>query len=149
VSAHKRFAWLAVFATFCAPVFAADPPAAAASPASVEVPPTLDSAAVLEQGRALRKRADEGDAEAMYEFGRLLAGVRSGTIKTDPEHFAELRKLGGYGTVSSWLFKAAEGGHQPAIDAVCRVAEDRLAPQSLRDEGAARCTDLRKKFPAP
>jgi len=147
MSASRLFT-LAIAALFCAPVFAADPPTAEAASASTAERPPLDSAAALELGRELRKRSDAGDAAATYNFWSLLVAAQTGEINLEPQHFAELRKLSGYGTLSSWLFKAAEGGHPPAIDAICRLAEDKLAPAYLRDEGVAKCAALRAKYPA-
>ena len=61
---------------------------------------------------------------------------------------AEWDKIGERRPVSEWLFQAAEGGSQDAIEHVCAMGEDALAPAALRDKSKARCAELRKKYPA-
>jgi hypothetical protein len=39
-------------------------------------------------------------------------------------------------------------GHQPAIDAVCRIGADPMARARMREKGSARCAELRAKYPA-
>ena len=125
------------------PVFAADPPATAA----IE-PETMAPAAALEQARELRKRTDAGDADAAWNFFRLLVHFGPLGPRSDREHSAEWRELQDQRPVSYWLQRAAELGSQTAIYAVCRMGEDRLAPADLRESSAVRCKELQTRFPA-
>jgi len=140
MKARKLTAPFAFAALLCAPVFAADPPAADAAP--------TDSATALKIGKELRKRSDAGDGAATFDFWSLVVAIRTGQVALEPADAKEFGKLVGYSTLSSWLVKSAEQGHPPAIDAVCKMGEDRLAQQYMRDEGAAKCATLRAKFPA-
>ena len=126
-----------------AAAIADEPPAAA----TID-PQTVDAGVALEKARELRKRADAGDADAAWEFGRLLAYFNSFGPRADAEHAVDWRELQGSHPVSYWMQHAAELGSQPAIAAVCRMGEDRLAPASLRENSSARCAELRRKFPA-
>jgi len=155
----KPISCLLVLVIFSTTVPAADPPAGGEAPkkpgVSMMVPPEFDMnqlsdpAAAVEKARELRKLADKGDADATYNFAMLLAYYQSGQGSMDGKQLAELRKLQGPIPISDWLLKAAERGSQPAIEGVCRAGADRLAPADIREQGKARCDELRAKHPAP
>ena len=126
---------------------AADPPPGGVEEA-IEIARKIDPDVALNMGRDLRKRADQGDADATYQFAlMLMMHGRFGPAASE-KTIAEWVKLGELRPVSDWVFQAADGGSQEAIDHVCGMGEDRLAPADLRDKGQARCTELRRKFPA-
>ena len=153
--ANKRLAaGLTAFA-FCISAFAADPPTVAATPAATPVattapvdPETADAATALARARELRKLADN-DGDAAFEFARLLAYFGSFGPRADLEHAQEWRELRGPNSVSDWIDRAAELGNQQAIEGLCRMGNDPLAPARMRDKGKARCDELRSKHPAP
>jgi TPR repeat protein len=147
MTALKLFASLAIAVILGTPAFAADPPAANAAATSnpAESP---DAAAALEKARELRKRADGGDAAAMYDLAMLLAQFGPTSNAPDREHAKEWTELANGQYAFAWVNKAADGGHQPAIDAVCRIGADPLAPARMREKGSARCAELRAKYPA-
>jgi len=124
---------------------AEEKPAASLKPID---PQTVAPTAALERARELRKRSDAGDADSTFEFGRLLVYFNVFGPRADPEHASEWRELQGKNPVSYWLQLAAEQGSQKAIDGVCRLGNDRLAPAVLREQGQERCETLRRKFPA-
>jgi hypothetical protein len=130
VTARKLFGSLVIVALLGAPAFAADPPAAG-----------------LEKARELRKRADGGDAAATYEFALLLAEFGPSSNSADLEHAKEWKELADGKYAFEWVTRAADGGHQPAIDAVCRIGADPVAPARLRERSSARCAELRAKYP--
>jgi hypothetical protein len=109
-----------------------------------------DAAMLMEGARGLRKLVDQGDADGTYRFALLVAYVMSGQAPAlDESQSAELRQLSERKYGSQWMLKAAELGSQPAIEAICRIGQDPLAPARLRDQGKARCEELRAKYPAP
>ncbi|HEV7606494.1 MAG TPA: hypothetical protein VGO61_04120 [Steroidobacteraceae bacterium] len=110
--------------------------------------PPADSASIA-AAKLMKARADQGDAEAMYVLGFLAAqfGPRP-FAKESADAPAWKALLGAQTTGADWLNKSAEAGYSPAIDAVCRIGQDRLAPAALREERAAKCTELRTKYPA-
>jgi hypothetical protein len=126
---------------------AADPPPGSVEEA-VEIARKIDPDVALNMGRELRKRADQGDADATYQFALLLMMHGRFGPAANEKTVAEWVKLGERRPISDWVFQAAEGGSQDAIDHVCGMGEDRLAPADLRDEGQAKCAELRGKFPA-
>ena len=148
MKSRKLSAPFAIAALLCAPVLAADPPAAETAPAAATRESPIDSATALKIGKELRKRSDDGDGAATFGLWSLIVAIRTGQVSLEPDDAKEFGKLVGYSTLSSWLVKSAEQGHPPAIDAVCKMGEDPLAPQYMRDEGAAKCAVLRAKFPA-
>jgi hypothetical protein len=122
-----------------------DPPSASIKPID---PETIDPGAALEKARELRKLSDAGNADATYEFGRLLAFFGAFGPRADREHASEWRELQGPHRINYWLELAAEQGNPRAIDAVCRMGNDPLAPADLREQGNVRCKELRQKHPA-
>lgn len=131
-----------------APAFAADPPTTGAPQPQIIEPETMTPDAALEMARELRKRADAGDADAAWNFFRLLVHFAPLGDRSDGQHSAEWFELKDHRSDSDWLLRAAELGSQTAIYAVCGLGEDRLAPADLRERSAARCQELRAKFPA-
>src|SRR5262249_5309549 len=133
--------------------FAADPPNPTSAPAAASVtaevdPETADAATALASARELRKLADAGNGDAAFEFARLQAYFGSFGPPADREHAKEWSELRGPYPASYWLNRAAELGSQQAIEGVCRMGNDPLAPADLREKGKARCDELRSRFPA-
>ena len=151
MSTLKTWAAGLIAAAICSSAFAADPPTNSAALAATSAPldpETVDAATALARARELRKRADGGDGDAAFEFARLLAYFGAFGPREDREHAKEWRELQGRNPASYWLNRAAELGSQQAIDGVCRMGGDPLAPADLREKGQARCAELRSRFPA-
>ena len=139
ISAHKILGSIAFAALLGAPALADNPP--------VPNPELVEAMKGLEKARAIRKRVDAGDAAAMYEFGVLLARFGPGSYSPDFEHAKEWVALADGKRPSDWINAAADAGDQTAIEVVCRIGADPLAPARLREKGSARCEELRRKFP--
>ena len=102
----------------------------------------------LARGRELRKLVDKGDAQAAFDFAVLLTRYgRFGSL-ADPGTVEEWSSLANEHSAFDWVMLAAEAGNQPAIGAVCKMAQDYLAPAHMREKGQARCEQLRQKYPA-
>jgi hypothetical protein len=126
---------------------AADPPPGSVEEA-VEIARKIGSRRGAQHGRELRKRADQGDADATYQFALLLMMHGRFGPAANEKTVAEWDKLGDRRPASDWLFRPRKVAVRDAIDHVCGMAEDRLAPADLRDKGQAKCAELRGKFPA-
>lgn len=111
-------------------------------------PQQLDPTEALAKGRELRQRVGKGDAQAAYEFAVMLTVYGRFGPSSDASTVAEWSKLANDRSAFDWIMLAAEAGNQDAIGAVCRLAQDPLAPAHLREKGAARCEALRNKYPA-
>ena len=123
-------------------------PASAADP-EFDPGQLQDASVVLEKARELRKLSDQGDAGATYQLALLVAHLMSGKGPAlNEKEAAEFRELSERKYGSLWMMKAAEMGSQPAIEVVCRIGQDPLAPARLREQGKARCDELRAKHPA-
>jgi len=126
---------------------AADPPPGSFEQA-VEIARQMDPEVALNMGKELRKRADQGDADATYDLATMLMMHGRFGPAASEKTIAEWDKIGDRRPASEWLFRAAEGGSRDAIEHVCAMAEDRLGPASLRDRSKTQCEELRKKYPA-
>lgn len=156
---NKLIAAMVLAGIFSAAAMADEPPKTIPMPGGkgvgVKVPPELDvnqiadAAMTLEKARELRKLADQGDPAATYQFATLLAYYLGGPGTLDDRRSKELRTLAGGTPASGWMMKAAEAGSQPAIEVVCKTGQDPLAAADLRNQGRARCEQLRAKHPAP
>ena len=135
---------LAVLGTLA---IAAEPPPGSFEE-EVEIARQMDPGKALDRGRELRRRADQGDADATYDLATMLMMHGRFGPAANKETIAEWDKIGDRRPVSDWVFQAAEAGSRVAIEHVCAMAEDRLGPASLRDKSMARCAELRRKFPA-
>jgi TPR repeat protein len=111
-------------------------------------PRQLDPAEALAKGRELRQRVGKGDAQAAYEFGVMLTTYGRFGPSADASTVAEWSKLANDRSALDWIMLAAEAGNPDAIGAVCRVAQDPLAPAHFQEKGKARCEGLRRKYPA-
>jgi hypothetical protein len=110
---------------------------------------TVEPAVALKWAQELRKRADEGDADSAYELAQLLMLFGRFGPREDGERGAEWRDVQGTRSAREWVYRAGELGSRPAIDGICRLGSDFLAPADLRDDAKARCDSLRAKFPTP
>jgi TPR repeat protein len=144
---HQRLMSGLIMVALAALASAADPPAGSFEEA-VEIARQMDPEAALNMGRELRKRADQGDANATYDLATMLMMHGRFGPAANEKTIAEWDKIGDRRPASEWLFRAAEGGSQDAIEHVCAMAEDRLGPAALRERSKASCETLRKKYPA-
>jgi TPR repeat protein len=105
-----------------------------------------DSASIA-AAKLMKSRADQGDAEAMYVLGLLATHFAPRPFAKENADAPAWKALLENQTGQTWLNKSAEAGYVPAIEAVCRMGQDRLAPAALREERAAKCSELKAKFP--
>ena len=130
-----------------------------------------DDAALVEQGMALKAKAENGDADAMMALAELLirnapepkrpyticdGQLVNPLIKTDTsgkdcrtvvdkknQQLMELWKpVGTRFTASQWITKAAEAGNRRAISIKCGSRNDPLAPAAMREEAGRWCKKL-------
>ena len=118
---------------FCAGVSAAEP--------------AKDSASIA-AAKLMKTRADQGDAEAMFVLGFLASQFGPRPFVAENADAAAWKALLGNTNGGDWLEKSADAGYRPAIEAICRIGQDKLAPAALRDAKAARCSELKAKYPA-
>ena len=114
---------------------------------SLAFPRQLDPGEALAKGRALRQRVDKGDAQAAYDFAVMLTQYGRFGPAADASTVVEWSKLANGRSALDWIMLAAEAGNQDAIGAVCRMAQDFLAPAHLQEKGKARCAELRNTYP--
>jgi hypothetical protein len=137
-----------------APVYAADPPPApvpapkpeAKVDPAIDIPRQLGPAEALARGRELRQRVNTGDAQAAFDFAVMLSQCGRFGPAADPSTVEEWMKLANGRSAFDWIMLAAEAGNQPAIGAVCRMAQDYLAPAHVQEQAKARCEVLRQKY---
>jgi len=151
VDALKKIGLIVLAGMMVAAARAADP--------AVSVPAVLTNASELKdldklspddalaKAREFRKRAEAGDADATFGFAMLLSMHGPSLWKRDSPHASEWQELGDNKPPGTWLDKAADGGSQYAIRAICRMGEDALAPAALREKSQERCEALKAKFP--
>ena len=115
---------------------------------SLAFPRQLDPKEALAKGRELRQRVGQGDAQAAFEFAVMLTKYGRFGPEADASTVGEWSKLANDRSAFDWIMLAAEAGNQDAIGAVCRMAQDFLAPAHVQEKGKARCEQLRSKYPA-
>jgi TPR repeat protein len=115
---------------------------------SLAFPRQLDPDEALAKGRELRQRVAQGDAQAAFDFAVMLTKYGRFGPEADASTVGEWTKLANDRSALDWVMLAAEAGNQDAIAAVCRMAQDFLAPAHLQEKGKARCEQLRHKYPA-
>jgi hypothetical protein len=84
----------------------------------------------------------------MYVLGFLAIQFGPRPLEAQGADAPAWKKLLGDSTALEWLEKSAQAGYPRAIESVCRMGEDRLAPAAMRDAKAAQCAELRAKYPA-
>jgi hypothetical protein len=126
-----------------------------------------DGPTPLEQGRALRAKADAGDPKAMFDLALLLMnhapqpktpmkfcdgkpvnplikpkpGANCVTVQ-DKANVAQLKEWESVGTkfnVAQWLERAAAKGEPRARKILCDVGNDADAPASMRESASQWC----------
>ncbi len=125
----------------------------------------------IQQGKALRQQAEQGDSAAMLQLAFLLqkhapapkrpmkmcdGKLVNPLIKTkdqkncvlvkDQANEARLKAwkdIGSKWTVMSWIKKSAEHGNQKAIAILCKLGQDQAAPAETRAEGGKWCAAAR------
>jgi hypothetical protein len=102
----------------------------------------------LAAARLMKARADTGDAEAMYILGFLAVSFGPRPLAKEHAEAAAWKALLGDTSGPGWMEKSAVAGYPRAIDGICRIGEDNLAPAALREAKAAQCAELRAKYPA-
>ena len=146
----RVFPLAALLPLLCA---AAEPTAvapAAGNPleAAVEAASKLTADEALVKARELRAKVESGDAQAAFEFTVLLSRFGRFGPQANPAHGKDWNELAGDKVAIQWMGRAAELGHPQAVELVCRLAEDRLAPQFRRDTALASCEAGQKKLAA-
>ena len=101
----------------------------------------------LARGRELRQLVAKGDAQAAFDFAVLLTRYGRFGPLADASTIEEWSNLANGRSAFDWVMLAAEAGNQPAIGAVCNMAQDFLAPAHVQEKGKARCEALRQKYP--
>jgi hypothetical protein len=101
----------------------------------------------LARGRELRQLVARGNAQAAFDFAVMLAQCGRFGPAADAATVEEWDKLANGRSARDWIELAAEAGNQAAIETVCRMAQDVLAPGHVQEKGKARCAELRQKYP--
>jgi len=101
----------------------------------------------LAAARLMKTRADAGDAEAMYILGYLAISFGPQPFEKKNAEAPAWKALLGDTAGMGWMEKSAQAGYPRAIDGICRMGQDNLAPAALREAKAAQCAELRAKYP--
>ena len=113
---------------------------------AVAIPQRLTPEEALAKGRALRQLVDKGDAQAAFDFAVMLSKCGPFGPQSDASTVAEWSRLANGRSAFDWVMLAAEAGNPEAIEAVCKMADDPLAPAHRREKGKERCTVLQQKY---
>ena len=127
-----------------------------------------DDSALIEQGIALKAKADGGDADAMMALAELLikhapepkrpyticdgkfvnplikrqsTGENCKTVVDEENQklIEQWKPVGNRFSAMQWITKAAEAGNRQAIAIKCGPKNDPLAPASMREEAEQWC----------
>ncbi len=131
--------WVAVWALSA--VQAAEPSQARLTPEEIKSE-AAKFATPMEYARSLKAEAEQGDGRTKYKFAMVLLMYSPDPFKGDQAEREKWRDIGSAITVSRWVDASAQAGYRPAMEHLCRIGQDRLAPADLQAKGMEWCEKL-------
>jgi hypothetical protein len=98
----------------------------------------------LEYAKSLKTEAEQGDGRAKYKFAMALLVFSPDPFKDDRAAQDRWRDVGLQHHMSRWINAAAEAGYRPAMEDLCSIGQDKLAPADMREKGLEWCKKLGK-----
>ncbi len=97
----------------------------------------------LEYAKSLKAEAEKGDGRTKYKFAMVLLVFSPDPFKADNNAEKEQwRDVGLQHHMSRWINAAAEAGYRPAMEDLCRIGQDKLAPADMQEKGQEWCAKL-------